>query len=277
MTEYLRRGSKGEEVRLLQKGIAVFGNNITGITKFDESFGPATELTLKTYQSQNKLAMTGIYDAETQAILAPNIDYMFIRKEDMDDYANELGVESAALKAVYSVESRGDGFTPRGNCVILYEGHIFYRLYEKAYGTTKVLQLARQYPTLIYKDWTSKHYQGGDRENQRLEQAKRIHEEIALQSASWGLFQVMGFNYAIGGYKDVFKYEEAMNENEFEQFHMGCSFIRNDRNLLNALRAKNWSIFARIYNGPGYAKNSYHTKMAAAYAQHQRDERIARG
>ena len=31
------------------------------------------------------------------------------------------------------------------------------------------------------------------------------------------------------------------------------------------LRAKNWAGFARAYNGPGYARRGYHTRMAAAY------------
>lgn len=268
--DVLKRGDKGEEVRLLQKGLAIFGNNIRSITSFDGSFGPATETALKMYQGQNALAVTGVYDEDTRALLGPNIDYMFIRLAEMDSYANDIGVEPAAIKAVYTVESKGDGFLPSGNCVILFEGHIFYRLYEKAYGTTRAMQLARQYPTIIYKDWTSKFYLGGDREHQRLQTAKSINEDIALQSASWGLFQIMGFNYAIANYLSVQKYVEAMNDSEHEQFYTGCAFISANNNMLRAIRALDWVTFARAYNGPGFAKNSYNTRLAQAYAMHKR-------
>ena len=271
MGDQLKRGDKGEEVRLLQKGLSIFGKNINSINSFDGNFGPGTEMGLKIYQSQNALATTGIYDAETQAILGPNIDYMFIRLSEMNDYADELDVEPAALKAVYEVESKGDGFLSNGKCIILFEGHIFYRLYEQAYGTTQVRALARQYPTLVYQNWTKSYYLGGIREHQRLEAAKRINLEIALKSASWGLFQIMGFNYDKADYINVVKFADAMSQSEHEQFYMGCAFIRSDDRMLSALQRKDWNTFARIYNGPAYASNNYHLKLASAYSKHLRD------
>ena len=266
----LKRGDKGEEVRLMQKGLSIFGKNINSISTFDGNFGPGTEMALKMYQAQNALATTGIYDDETQAILGPNIDYMFIRLDEMNDYANELSVEPAALKAVYEVESKGDGFLPDGKCIILFEGHIFYRLYEKAFGTTKAISISKQYPNIVYPTWTKQFYLGGSREHTRLEAAKRIHPEIALMSASWGLFQIMGFNYNKADYANVAKFADAMSQSEHEQFYMGCAFIRSDDKMLKALQVKDWNTFARIYNGPGYASNNYHLKLAAAYSKHNR-------
>jgi murein L,D-transpeptidase YcbB/YkuD len=38
--------------------------------------------------------------------------------------------------------------------------------------------------------------------------------------------------------------------------------------LKDALAARDWERFARGYNGPGYRKNAYHTKLAAAYRRH---------
>jgi hypothetical protein len=35
--------------------------------------------------------------------------------------------------------------------------------------------------------------------------------------------------------------------------------------LDDELRRHDWRGFARGYNGPGYAKNGYHTKLAAAF------------
>jgi len=36
--------------------------------------------------------------------------------------------------------------------------------------------------------------------------------------------------------------------------------------MAEALRKRNWAAFAKAYNGPGYAKNQYDTKLAASYA-----------
>ncbi|MBO7165031.1 MAG: DUF3380 domain-containing protein, partial [Muribaculaceae bacterium] len=39
------------------------------------------------------------------------------------------------------------------------------------------------------------------------------------------------------------------------------------------LRRKDWSGFARRYNGPSYAKRGYHTKMANAYRKFKAQEK----
>ena len=263
----LKRGSKGFEVRLLQKGLAIFGKTVTNIKKFDGDFGPATELAVKNFQKENKLPMTGIYDDATKAILGPRIDYMFIRYEDMIPYAKDINVEPAALQAVYKIESKGDGFYYNAKPVILYEGHIFYRLIKQKYGTEKANELARKYPTICYPTWTTKHYIGGVGEHTRLEKALELDSDCALQSASWGLFQIMGFNYKAAGYTTLRSYINAMHANEHEQFNAGVNFIAANATMLKALRNKNWSEFARLYNGPGYATNQYHTKLEAMYKQ----------
>jgi hypothetical protein len=37
--------------------------------------------------------------------------------------------------------------------------------------------------------------------------------------------------------------------------------------MKTALQKKKWAVFAKAYNGAGYAKNSYDSKMAEAYAR----------
>ena len=51
--------------------------------------------------------------------------------------------------------------------------------------------------------WTKSHYEGGMGEYERLKKALAIHEKAAACSASWGLFQIMGFNYAACGCKNA--------------------------------------------------------------------------
>lgn len=261
----LKRGDKGFEVRLLQKGLAIFGKTVTNIKNFDGDFGPATELAVKKFQSENGLATTGVYDLDTQAILGPKIDYMFIRHEDMEPYAKDMNVELPALQAVYTVESKSDGFYYNGLPVILFEGHIFYKLLKNAYGLKEANQVARDYPEICYPVWTTRWYKGGVVEHSRLTTAKMIDEEFALKSASWGLFQIMGFNHKVAGYKTLNSYIEAMHDSEHKQFYAGCNFIMANSEMLKALRKRDWTTFARLYNGSGYAKNQYHIKLANAY------------
>ncbi len=50
---------------------------------------------------------------------------------------------------------------------------------------------------------------------------------------------------------------------------MFASFI-STTGLVKHLKTKNWAAFARGYNGPGYAKRAYHTRMAQAYSRHSK-------
>lgn len=52
---------------------------------------------------------------------------------------------------------------------------------------------------ILYPSWRREHYYGGIREYERLEKAREIHKEAADASTSWGMFQVMGFNYVMCG------------------------------------------------------------------------------
>ncbi len=266
----LKRGSTGEEVRLLQKGIAKFGKSPTTITRFDNSFGPGTELALKRFQADWGLPMTGVYDQPTYDLLAPQIDFTFVRLSDIDDYAEDMGVESAALKAVYTVESKGDGFLPSGKCIILYEGHVFYKLYAQKYGVNEAKRIAARFPTVVYPVWDKTKYSNSEGEHRRLQLARTIDAEIANSSASWGLFQVMGFNYALAGYDSVDDYVNAANESEHEQFYAGISFIKENTSMFMALKSRDWATFARRYNGSGYKANNYDVKLANAYLMHKR-------
>ena len=85
----------------------------------------------------------------------------------------------------------------------------------------------------------------------------------AWGAASWGMFQVMGFNH--NGYATVESLVAAMFESEGNQLNAFVTFCR-DNGLVKYLQSKDWASFAYNYNGPGYAANAYDTKMAAAYA-----------
>jgi hypothetical protein len=74
----------------------------------------------------------------------------------------------------------------------------------------------------------------------------------------------MGFNASNAGYADVEEMVAAMTISEHNQLLAMSGEIMNNR-LERALRAHDWPTFARGYNGPNYAVNSYDTRLAATY------------
>ena len=175
--------------------------------------------------------------------------------------AKTLGVDIPSIKAVASVESNGGGFAQGAGGInvpkILFEGHVFHRLTEGKYS--------KDHPTISYPKWIKAHYSKTNQgEYKRLEAASALDRDAALQSASWGMFQIMGFNYKQAGYTSVQDFVKAMYASEDEQLMAFVNFIKSQK-LDSKLQARDWAGFAKAYNGPGYAANQYDKKLADAY------------
>ena len=182
---------------------------------------------------------------------------------DFDAAAARLGVEAPILRAVHEVETAGgSGFLEPGKPVILFEGHIFWRQLE-ARGIPPA-PLAAGNEEILHPRWSREHYRGGAREYARLARALRIHEEAALCSASWGMFQLMGFNYEACGYESIGDFVLGMCRSPGEQLEAFVSFLRT-RGLERYLQCHDWAGFARRYNGPGYARNGYEERLRREY------------
>jgi hypothetical protein len=104
----------------------------------------------------------------------------------------------------------------------------------------------------------------------RLEKALTLCEqaglgvEPALRSASWGMGQVMGFNYEVAGFTAAAAMVEAMKTGEDAQLMAMARFLVANR-LADALARKDWVGFARRYNGPNYWQHQYDVKLAEHY------------
>lgn len=174
--------------------------------------------------------------------------------------AAQLGCELAAIKAVAEVESRGEAFMPDGRPPILFERHVFSR---RTGG-----RFDEQYPGISNRDPGG--YAGGPAEYDRLLDAITLDARAALESASWGRFQIMGFNFRACGFASVEVMVSAMLDSEAAQLDAFVAFVRF-HGLDRHLRTHDWAAFARGYNGPAFARNRYDEKMAAAYARHAGD------
>lgn len=192
-----------------------------------------------------------------------------LQPSDYVSAAQSLGVSVAAIRAVADVESRGDGFMSNGHPVILFERHVMYRQLRDKFGKARADNYASWHPDIVNP--VSGGYGRESEQPKRMERAAAIDRECALNSASWGLFQIMGYHWRVLGYATQQTFINAMYRNEAGQLHAFCRFIKVDPSLHQALKNKDWERFARIYNGPAYASHNYHGRMAAAYNQYVKD------
>lgn len=182
---------------------------------------------------------------------------MKLATQDFERAAQRLHCPLAAVRAVCEVEAPRGGFNPDGSVVTLFEGHWFYKLTKGAY--------AQSHPNLCFPNWTREHYgKTWQQEQDRLKTAQALSYDAACKSASWGRFQIMGFNHAIVGFPNVREFVNAMKESEGRQLDAFVEFIEH-RELADELQRGDWKSFARIYNGPRFYENRYDEKLSAAY------------
>jgi len=172
--------------------------------------------------------------------------------------AADIGVGLPALWAVMTVETRGCGFLPDRRPLVLFERHVFHKRTDGRFDTVA--------PDL--SDPTAGGYGAdGAFQHERLARAIALDRKAALESTSWGLGQVMGYNAASVGFVDVEDMVQAMSDSEDAQFQAMAGFIKAN-NLSLCLQQGDWEGFARRYNGPDFKKNRYDEKLAAEHARY---------
>lgn len=177
---------------------------------------------------------------------------------DLPRIGHTIGVGEDEIHAVIDVEASGGGFDAKKRPKMLFEPHVFYR------NLTGVERTHAVSAGLAYAAWKPGAYPSDS--YPRLSAAMAINETAALKAASWGLGQILGENFVAAGYDSPQQMVLAFVEGgESEHLAAMVRFIVHNK-LDDELRAHNWAGFARGYNGAGYAKNGYHTKLAARYA-----------
>lgn len=173
----------------------------------------------------------------------------------MEAAAKELGVEAIAIDAVAEVETKSAAFEGEGRPTILFERHVFSRLTKRRFDRTHA-DISN--PSAGGYGTTRSQYD-------RLERAYKLAPSAALKSASWGRFQIMGENHKQAGFDTVQGFVAAMANSEAEHLKAFVAFVGASKAMTQALKGHDWAKFARLYNGPDYAKNAYDTKMKTAY------------
>jgi hypothetical protein len=143
--------------------------------------------------------------------------------------ARTYGLPVAAALAVFAVESKTAYDLRTGLVIIRFEPHIFQRQAE---------------PCVFYSR------DGQQREWLNLVRAYDVDAQAALLSTSWGLPQLMGFNWRLTGHPSVQAMVLAFQDSCEAQVAGFFEFMARNglgRYVLNA----DWRGFTRRYNGPG--------------------------
>ncbi len=209
--------------------------------------------------------------------------------------SHDIKLEMPVLKAIMSVESNGSGFInndPQGRAKILFEGHVFWRSLQ--HFDVNPDEFIQGNEDILYRRWTRAHYKGGAAEYDRLTKAMNIHKQAAIYAASWGKFQVLGENLEHNTKQRLYEFATDPNKADFKDYYYHDiqdfydkqqeSEIYHLLDFLAFIQAKtvkgtplidfvagsdeskyDWAKFAYGYNGSGYKKNQYDTKLKTAY------------
>ncbi len=177
-----------------------------------------------------------------------------ISPEKYTQMAQNIGCEVAAIKAVVMTETSRQPFDAQGRPTILFERHYFHKLTHGRFDAVA--------PDISNK--TAGGYGKFSAQYGRLEKALKLDRDAALQSASWGAFQIMGANFRAAGCSSVEQFVTNMADINKQADAFVC-FIREDAVLQTSIVNKHWTTFARRYNGPKYAENRYDAKLEKNY------------
>lgn len=187
---------------------------------------------------------------------------------DFPRIGHQIGVGEDVIHGVLDVEAAGKSTDSKGRTKMLFEPHVFYRNLSGAKRDRAVKA------GLAYAKWGQKPYPRDS--YPRFLKACEIDETAAFKACSWGFPQVLGENHALAGFDTPQAMVKAMLSNEDEQLQAMINFIKNaglddELRVIEAklkrgqkITADDCRAFVRGYNGPGYAKNDYHTKLARA-------------
>lgn len=166
--------------------------------------------------------------------------------------ADRIGCDIAAIKAVIEVEASGEWYKPNGSFVRRFEPHHLPAHLQKAVGFSG--------------NWRDSLRLTARRRAEMFLKSHAMDAEAACKAASWGAFQIMGFNAHRSGFSGAVAMVQAFEEDIQAQLDAFTNFVFTI-NADGDIRAHNWTAFARKYNGSGQP-HVYAAKIERAYTKH---------
>lgn len=168
------------------------------------------------------------------------------------ELANEIGIDPAVLAAFRTVESGGNPTAVR------FEPHLF-----NARSSTKV--------PFTKSSGVSFSKVASETNRSAFERAYKINKRLAIESSSFGLYQVVIVNATsifddprINNEPD--KFVKLFNENPLEISNLLVkAWFKGNKTALEAANELNFRLLAQKYNGRQYAANQYDIKLQSAY------------
>jgi hypothetical protein len=238
------------------------GPNHDGV---DGKWGPATDTAMNAaiaatgyhFVTPTVGAVTHLTNAQIKAIAEAH-GYTFAQVAAVREVESSGGFFSDVRGAILDLDGPGGFIDGHELPKILFEAKWFHKFTGGRYDAS--------HPRISSRVWDRSLYIGGQSEYGRLWEAMKLDREAALKSASWGMFQIMGFNHAASGYASVEGFVAAMKESEAKQLEAFLNFVKSSglSDELKGLPATA-TAFAIGYNGAGQAKNNYSGKIVAAY------------
>ncbi|MEM5367433.1 N-acetylmuramidase domain-containing protein [Paraburkholderia azotifigens] len=239
----------------------------------EDKFGK--KQTKTTIEHHYKVVDTGKPMTVALNVLGSRLNYpktTEIQEAKFQAVAAQLKVEVAALKAVAATESSGSGFLSNGLPQIRFERHYFFRATNKSdhwedRDYSNMTNHFPKYPDLCfpklggYSTGKPKNGNGGwlhqdadvMYQYERLVRASQLDFPASIMACSWGAFQVMGFFYYRMGYASPIALANAVMTGVDAQFDLFVAYMTKvSAGALEALQKRNWTNFAKHYNGLGY-------------------------
>lgn len=189
-----------------------------------------------------------------------NTDAPKVTHTDIVGIASRLAVSIYQVQAVTETEARGSGWDRQGRLKALWERHYMWKRIRKS-----VPLLSNPKPGGYTLD--------ADRDGindswEKIADAACKWGIVAFECASFGMFQIMGAWWKDLGYASAIDFAWELSQSEYANYEALARYVEKN-NLLPAMRkissrSEHNKAFARGYNGPAYAKNNYHQKLARA-------------
>lgn len=163
--------------------------------------------------------------------------------------AKDLDFTPAQVRAFSIVESDEKPFTPSGAPLPRLEVH-HWKKHRVADRASMAFDKATNAKNLDER-WS------------QFQRMRAVNENAAILSHSFGLFQIVGFNFRLCQCADPVTFLNEMMTVE-GQFKMFKRFMLSNPALLAAVRRNRPEDVGFHYNGPQYKRNKYDVKWAAA-------------
>lgn len=216
------------------------------------------------------LKVDGIAGPKTRAAFIEtfrNLSAPAATDDEILAFSQRLGGTLAQMKAVAAVEAPRGGWDRTGLLTCLYERHYLWRRI-----ALKVPFLSDPAPGGYTVDIDDDGI--NDSWEKLADAACRFGAAKAFECASFGKFQIMGAWWQKLGYKSALDFVWQLSRSEAAHYEALCRYIERF-GLKVAFRAISSDPvmcrpFAKGYNGSGYAKYSYDSKIAAAHRRFAR-------